>query len=282
MSITTVLFPIIAALVAPEGSYFESNNVWAAVNSSQQYFIENIYSKRSELNNFGEDELRTWVSSDDKYLNKIVVEEGLNIQFEPFTLSEFGSLSILDVSVEWQNEGISTSVNCEDVEYEAAQLKDGFEVFKSDAYSNPLIKLDTQSGDVVYMIIADSKPDDTAFGLFEKIVALKNLFSDSKKIDFDSIVFPCVDLNKQFALDWILGMTNSSGYFVNQALQQTKFKMDEKGAHVQSAVMLSFDKSMKTPSVLTIDQPFYVWIERPGCTLPIFTGYIDSSDWQKK
>ena len=31
----------------------------------------------------------------------------------------------------------------------------------------------------------------------------------------------------------------------------------------------------------TIDKPFYLWIERPGMSIPLFTAYIDPIDWKK-
>ncbi len=52
---------------------------------------------------------------------------------------------------------------------------------------------------------------------------------------------------------------------VLQALQETRFSMNEKGARAQSAVVVEIaPRSMPTKSQLVIDGAFYLWIERPG------------------
>jgi len=280
MSFTTVLFPIVAALIAPEGKFFEKNALWSAVNTQQEWFLKNIYTEptKKELFLFNDKELRCWVSQSHKELNKIAKENGFTIQLLPFSKSEFGSLSILDVAVQWKTEGKETSINIEDKAYKAAKLEKEFQVFESSDYEHSIVQIKTKTNDVVNITIADEKLE--SFKLLEKVNNLKKFINQENLTKYASVIFPFVKLDQQVDISWLLGM-KEKGYSISQALQQTKFNMDHKGARVESAVAIAFEKCIRFEKKCVIDKPFYVWIERPGCSMPIFSGYIDMENWVK-
>jgi hypothetical protein len=284
-SLTVVMFPIIAALLAPEGDFIPDDAQWDAINSQQTFFLKNFFSQKEELRNFSSKEIKAWASSDYNVLNKIARENGFDIQLNEFGPDEFGSLAIFDVLIEWLKKGSLTSIRYNDQVYQAAALtKDIYKIYgiNNGIYPHPIVEIQTKSKDRVFMTIAASNDNLNAFNLVETINNLREIMRhvDSNGIcrlfNYDSVVFPCVDLNQQVDISWLKGM-RSNELYVNQALQQTKFKMDEKGARVQSSVMTSMARCM--PLVLTINKPFYIWIERENCTIPVFMGYIDSSDW---
>lgn len=300
MSFTTVMFPIIAALIAPEGEFLERNTQWNAVNEQQKYFLENVFIKKNELSKFSNKELRSWASQDHNELNRIAKENGFDIQLQKFDKDGFGSLSILDIIVKWFEAGTKTTLTYNSTQYKAAKLSNGFDVIKTNAHSHPIVSVKTQSNDRVYMTIADESLH--GLDLLKKIQSIKNKFLIKKMRVatkyYDNLIFPVVDINQQVSIDWLLKMKEQSGFYVSQALQQTKFKMDEVGAHVQSAVMLGFEECLSKPKEnFVIDKPFYIWIERSSSlipnlgiawisdwkigSIPVFVGYIDSADWQK-
>lgn len=286
MSFTATLFPIIAALSAPEGTYFKTNNQWMCVNDKQTHFIENFFSKKSELSQLDEKELRSWVSTDHTELNTIARNNGFNIAFEPFRDTEFGALSILDVAVQWVEKGTIENISHNNIAYKAAQLKNNFSVFETKQYPYPVAAIKTQSNDVVYMTLADKPLQE--FALLQKINDIKEYIASAQPTPYDYVRFPQVSLDQQVDISWLLDMQcpNKNGglnWKISQAMQQTKFKMDGKGAHVESAVAITFQRMIACVTLpvkrLVIDQPFYVWIERPGCSIPVFAGYIDTTDW---
>lgn len=292
MSFTTVLFPIIAALLAPEGKFMEKNTAWNPVNAHQQIFLKAYYSEtaKKQLAEFSDTELRSWASQDYEILNKIAKENGFDIQLKPFLPNSFGSLSILDILIKWRTKGIKTSINYNNNTYEAVKLNKNFEVFKLWAYDHPIAKIKTQGRDTVYITVADQALSD--FDLVNKVTKLSNDINMPlepgmitypefcMQENYDSIIFPAVNLNQTVDISWLLNMYCPE-VFIAQALQQTKFKMDEEGARVQSAVMMEFAKCCmpQTEKILCIDKPFYIWIEREDCTIPVFAGYIDSANW---
>lgn len=288
-SFTLVMFPIIAALLAPEGKFMDVDSQWNSKNPRQAYFLRNFFSKKAELKNFSNEEIRSWASIDYNELNQIAKENGFNIQLQPFGPLEFGSLAIFDVIIKWLKNGISSTLDFDNEVYKAVRIENlhVFNVYKlnDEIYRNPVVEIKTQNNDRVYMTIADEKFN--GFSLLRKINELsdaigysKNHHDICKSVHYDSVIFPFVELNQQVDISWIKDMY-SNGCTISQALQQTKFKMDENGARVQSAVMVSMLKSIAIPKELKIDKPFYIWIERENCSIPIFAGYIDSSDWVK-
>jgi len=289
MSFTTTIFPIIAALLAPEGKFLEKNTLWNPINAEQKYLLENLYTTevKQKLSLFSDEELKFWASKDHNELNKIAKDHGFNIQLEPFTPDGFGSLSILDVTLKWKEKGKNTILRSENVQYKAAELKSGFEVFKM-GYKHPVVKINTKNDDIVYMTIADESINAYSV-LLEKIKLLQNEIEKNKSeifaafnFNYDKLVFPCVDLDHKVDITWLTGLyEKKKDYFISQALQQTKFKMDAEGARVKSAVLIGFERTcIKEEKIIRIDKPFFIWIERKDAKLPIFAGYIDQADWQ--
>lgn len=292
MIYSQVIWPIVAALWGAFG-YIEAPSIRnvRAVNDQQAVFLERYMQDKEVLKAFSPDELRTWVSKDADELNGILKQEGFGIQLNPFRPTEFGVVSILDVMMKWLHEGQRSSIirtqgaSEGGARYEAFELKDGFYVGQLEGYAHPIITIKTKNEDgalgkdSVHLTVADE-----ALGgdkLWEKILKLRML--ERKEIEeYTHVVIPMIDYDQSFKLDWLLGL-NVGGWFISQALQQTKFKMNDKGARVKSAVAIAMMRSaMPMPSnKLIIDKPFYLWIEREGVPYPIFTGYLDEQFWKE-
>jgi hypothetical protein len=278
MILSTVIWPIVAALWgAFDFVHVDSLQQVHAVNQTQKTFIERYVKDRSMLDMFNKDELRTWVSDNADYLNNILKQEGFSIQLEQFSAQTFGVVSILDILVHWLHEGQKTTIIKNNATYDAFELKKGINFYQLDDYAHPVIAIQTKNEDTVWVTVADQKL--TEFELFDKVVSLRNM-QKKQVYTFGSAVIPMIHYDQQFQLNWLLNL-DIKGWFISQALQQTKFKMNEKGAHVKSAVAIAVTRSMPIPlQQLIIDKPFYVWIERKGLPYPIFTGYMDELSWQ--
>jgi serine protease inhibitor len=97
-----------------------------------------------------------------------------------------------------------------------------------------------------------------------------------------------IDLNETVDIGWLKEMLTvdeiGDSWKISQALQQTKFKMNETGAHVKSAVAIGVMRCVsfgRPPELhLVIDKPFLLWIAREGTSLPIFAAYLDEDVWK--
>lgn len=288
MSFTTVLLPILAALSGAEQFIGLSTN-WLANNPFQQKFLTYLPNKQEHLSQLSPEELKTIASFDYKVINKFLSDHKFDIQLEPFSgPNAFGVASILDVLIEWTQEGIPTTITYDGEEFPAVSMtKDSFEVLQADSHEEPILKLTAKNGDIIYMTIAEKNLQN--FELVEYVQALSTMPKKNTTKQYAEALFPMVSLNHETDISWLIGLSSARlidnvVFSITQALQQTKFNMNEKGARVQSAVALALEKSClpsKPLKTLLIDKPFYLWIERPSMNIPLFAGYIDPVDWKK-
>lgn len=105
--------------------------------------------------------------------------------------------------------------------------------------------------------------------------------------EYGGVTFPMVSYDQQVDISWLRNL-NTTGddelpAIIAQALQQTRFRMNDIGARVESAVALGMTRSMRIEDPkpeLIINEPFLCWIRRPNCRLPLFVGYFDTDSWK--
>lgn len=292
MSHTTVFAPIVGAIVGSE-DILGPDRRWVPTNAEQLQFKTEIMKMRDELPRFSKEELRHWANKNHEVLNAISRKEGFSIQLKPFGPDEFGVISILDVLVEWLIKGSAgTKILRGGKEYAAVsmdrtgtvggQYHELFEVYVSENHTEPVVMLATKSGDRVFMTVAYTPAE--GFVLSGRIDNIRKGLQ--KTSGYEALRFPMVDLNQQVDISWLIYMntTDAQGrpWFISQALQQTKFKMNEVGARVKSEVAIGLMRyaAPRAPRTLIIDRPFYLWMERDGVTIPIMYSYIDEQDWK--
>lgn len=152
--------------------------------------------------------------------------------------------------------------------------------------SNDAMYMSTKVNVVMYMTIIDSVPDNIdGLGLIMKAEELsKNKqFTD---YNFGGLRFPMVNINQGVDIGWLKGMAtvgkDNLPYYISQALQQNKLRINEIGARAQSATAISVRlmSAVPPPPDYTIDRPFLVWFERRGLSKPIFAAYVTEEDWR--
>ncbi len=258
---------------------------WNSISEIQKYFLSELYNPHSvEVGKFSSEELRSWASEVADELNKILSDEGFDIRLDELQENEIGVVAILDILLDWLKEGIKLKLYSDDIAYPGVRINssmvEGYSTFLSGVncknYDQRIAMLRTQKNDVVYMAIADKELGD--FKLFKHIMNIRqNIAPDVRPV---FVHFPMIDLDHQPDVNWLVGMPHTGGGQITQAMQQTKFKMNEKGAHLKSAVAIVAKRGMSPAEHgIVIDKPFYLWIERPGIELPIMCAYMDRDVW---
>lgn len=286
MTQTITLWPIIKALL--QAALFLSpgtstppenwNKQWQPANETQQLFVHNYLAQYTDISKFKPDELKAWASKNYQELNDILAKEHFAIRLEPFPTNGFGMVAILDVMMEWLAPGTSKKITTKDNKtYAGVEIERGFTIFTSSHHAHPIACIQTKSGDTVWFTIADKTRSN--FDLLQYIHTIANNIQEDNQ--YQSVMFPKIDLDQQPDITWLLRMSYA-GYFIAQAKQQTKLKMNEFGAHVKSAVAIAMMRSMPPTNkkVLMIDQPFFCWITKPTISIPIFAGYLDTDVWK--
>jgi hypothetical protein len=278
MSETVVGAPIVGALVAAE-RFVGSGREWVATNPDQAAFVRVFLATRADLELLSAQELRSWASRDAAELNAILEREGFAIRIPALGPHEFGVLSILDVLVEFVREGERASVTCDGTTYPAVRLQaTGIVMAAGVDHDEPVVLLATTSGDRICLTVADRRRAG-----FDLLARIEELRSGLGAIDAPSgsVVFPMVDLSQEVELAWLVGMHTDGDdpYAVSYGAQQTKFRMDTRGARVESAAVAAVRVMAAIPRDLVIDRPFFCWIERGGVRAPILAAYVDQEHW---
>ena len=276
---TLTIFPILGCFKAAE-DWLNGEQDWTPTTDLQEHFIENFIEHLNKVDALG-DNLERKASSDVKEINGWLKEHGFDIQLSPGMGGDFYVASILDVLVEWLNKGDKTTIQNGNGSFEGVKLKKGVVAYQNkEIHGYPVVKILTKSGDKLCMSICEHL-DDNEFSIYWKIKDLQRI---QKPYNCDGVIFPMVDYNRDIDISWLKGLkTNPEGNWkVAEALQQTKFRMNEEGARAESAVAMTFRKRVAAEPApwVVIDKPFILWIERNGIAMPLFSGTFAEDVWK--
>src|SRR3989338_7681952 len=190
MSITAVFYPIIAALVKAE-VFLRPSLAWSPVNPLQAVFLEQHFVPgRDDLSKFSAAELKSIASESYQVINRWLADNKFSIQLQPFLPTEFGTASILDIRVEWNEVGDVITISTPDREqFPGVHIKkDNVRFFRLAGHNNPVACLTTKSNDVLYLSMLDQAPEQLL------LMALGKELTDSDNLrhsgEFGGIQFP--------------------------------------------------------------------------------------------
>lgn len=304
-SITATFVPILSCLDKAE-EFLGREGTWLATTSTQNRFNSEYLPARAELEPFLngslEDQplkIESIASEKASEINEFLRKHKFDISlddFPPPPPRRFGAASVMDVLVHWLVPGEDTKLKAQDNNvYSAVNMKESelVSLFKSEMVTGPVVKLQTKSCDYsVGIVVPDRAPVD-GFALLDFVQNVRAPYSSVEMLlqsypkiayEYEGVIFPKVDLDQKVDISWLKGMiyNQTPGWEIEEALQQTKFKMNEMGAHAKSAVVVRFVAlGMHMPKEpYVIDRPFITWIEKEGLSVPLFAGYINYSDWK--
>ena len=282
---TLVVYPISSA-VREAALFLKKIKSITATNDTQRKFLDEIYPEcKEDISRI--EEIESIADIDCKKINEWLRKRGFSIELHPFGSSGFGVASVLDLLGKWAIKGKKWAVETEDGEYfpGVKMNNNGVKFYHVEENPNLIVEMETKENDRVYLMMVDEVPSGLALLDFvEDIHKKKKTISP----EYDGVIFPKIDLNEETALDWIIGLQFESSeeaqptYSIEQALQQTKLKMNEIGFRVKSAVALS-TRAMAPPTrtePYVINKPFLMWITRPELPKPLFIGYLNKDVWK--
>lgn len=284
---TVVSYPIVAALVAAEQE-IGPNRIWQGTNDKSNRFLKDVFTPtRGEVRSIPE--IQSVASRSYEEINSFLRSRGFGIQLDPFQSPDFGVASVLELLLEWETKGEKTTLrNAENQSFPAVQMSSRVVTFRQIGLNeHPAVLIPTKSGDEVYLVMEGGLLDQFAGNLRE--IGLHILQSAGEQREhherFVGVMFPMVDLDVRADISWLLG-TKTLGddnfpAIISQALQQTKFAMDDLGALVKSAVAIAVTRSISDPPIHRINQPFFVVVKRPALKEPFFVGYITEEFWKQ-
>jgi len=282
---TLVVYPISAAVEKAE-EFLEKVESITTSNDIQKKFVDQIHAYcKGDVHSIKE--IESIADTNHKNINKWLADRGFQIQLSDFGPGGFGVASMLDLLGEWAIKGKKWSVKTDEGEYYPGIKMTNFgkKFYRVKENPNFIIEIETKDNDHVYLMMVDEVP--TGLGLLDFVEEIHKE-KQTTPFDYDSFIFPKIDLDEQFTLDWLLGLRFETPngkepfYVISQALQQTKLKMNEEGFRVKSAVALGILAGAapvkKEPYV--INKPFLMWITRDGLAKPLFIAYLSKDVWK--
>ena len=249
----------------------------------ERFLAEFFAAARAEVDRIPE--IESLASRDATELNDFMARRGFPSFFSPFAGQRFGIASVLDLLVEWAREGYATEIGREDGRrFPAVRIaSEAVRFLRADGHGNPVARLATKSGAIVYMTMLDDPPAGLA--LLERAHELSR--AGGEVYDFDGLVFPMVHLDQAVGLGWLLKLATDDEegmpWEIEAALQLNRLRMNEIGARAESAVMLqpaAVGVGWEPKPEHVIDRPFLVWFERDGLSRPLFAAYVAEEEWR--
>lgn len=273
---TICMVPLVGCLKVAEQELGPDRS-WKTVNDMQSRFLGwFLETSREGITNLPE--LESIASYHPDAVNGFLRAHRFNIQLPEYGRPDIGMASVLKVLIEWQTRGIITTVR--DGQYPAAHVRGDMTFYRSPWAPEPIVALPTKSGDVVCMMACKNPPTG-----FDLLVLLSHLKGARHAVnDYKEVVFPMITYDSEVDISWIQGLhtVGNDGQLakISRAFQQTKFRMNDVGAKIETAAAMVATRSAG-PTKLVIDQPFLLWIYRPNVlTQPYFVGYFTEEVWQ--
>lgn len=281
-SVTTAYYPPVSAL--NEADKMVGGGEWRAVNDGQKGFLPLYKEAKGDLPLIPE--MQSIASKSIEAVNEFLRKHGFSIQLRPLPGDDnFATASVADIGVKWPHEGekciLLSAVDGK--KYPAVRLAvtDGIMFYKVEGFASPVVRIETQEGDIVYMTIP-REPIQDRRGLEGIIARYYGAEPVAMTKGFEGLLFPMVELDLETDLSWLVGLnkTGADGRpaIIREALQQDKLSMDEKGARIQMAAAVSGSRG--GPVYFAIDKPFVVWFERLGLSFTLFGAYVDHESWK--
>ena len=276
---------IVKALVEAEKFIRKGELTWNPGNVHQQELMSRFAAIRNALPLVPT--LEGWARETAEELNQILAEHSFDIRLNPWPDdgNTFGVVAINDFTVLWRVVGQTVedwgsrrliTINGKPafrLKYDA-----GVEFLESDHLDEPVVKIPTETGDVVYITKYSRSPD--GFRLLESIEQLRGNLTPARRAHYEGVNIPMVKLGLHINIDWLVDLWTQAGvdtWRIAQALQEVKFAMNQFGARVKETTAVAVMRGM--PNYYEVDGPFLIWIERAGVPVPLFMAHVTEDNW---
>jgi len=265
-----------------EESFLGQNREWKTENEGQQRIFA-WYSRFKDLLPKVRG-LKAKASRKYDELNDFLTAEGFEPMFDPF--EGIGVASILDKLINWAG---GTATLCEiygrdQKTYPGFELPpDGVNIYQ--VSQGFLAELKTKSDDTLWLLLPKS---GSTLSDLDMVQMAFDVMTENRRIAHmrEGVQIPKLDFYVKPDLGFLLNAstTDLDGvlWYISQAFQMFKMRMNEKGARVKVATGIVMKSLSMGPSKLVFDQPFYGWWTQKGLEeLPMAVFYADYDSWKE-
>ncbi|MDO8584361.1 MAG: serpin family protein [bacterium] len=290
----TVTLPPLLFALGEASQMLKQEDPWVTTNVKQETFLRtcveglipsDLISLLPEI-----ESMASWNAGE---INAWLRARGFSIELSPFDADTFGIAAVFKLLLEWFEVGTSDLVIAPDGQtYPGFKLEtDTFvQIGRSSLAPHPIVLISAKNGDQVFLTktVPGFLREDEDFVLVDRAREILGALDLDEKPPFTSVIIPKVDLNQSVDIGWLQGMnamTQMRGVTERatliEAKQQTKLRMNEHGAKVESAAAMGVCLECYSPEEnLVINEPFLMVVTRTGIRLPLFVGIIGEEDWK--
>ena len=251
--------------------------------AAQKWFFLWLYDNRKTIRKL--QHLEALASRSHLELNAFSVSKGFKGTLEKF--DGIGVVSVLDMKIKWAETAQLATINRSGTKHDAFKVKGEHATFyKVRGYKEPLVRLHTQTGDSLWVMMADAPTSDLSLAMTAVKFLQMSEESGSKWSGYD-VVLPMLDMDLKPDLSWLIGAeTNSEkdGYHqISQANQQLRVRMDENGAKGEAKAEIAMTEAvMMPPSKLVFDKPHIGFFTQKGHDeVPMACYFADTDAWRR-
>lgn len=248
---------------------------WLATNKEQYAFMHKLYFPDEAQ---GIEGLRSLSARDAESLNSELASAGFDLRCPSFGTNGIGLLGILVLKLLWQK--LETSVKPILAEngrwYRGAQLEHGenwVSAYISKGHPSPICSWQADDNLWTFYITEAYEP----LGGMLLLSYIISLLRDASQ-ECGGVRFPIASLVDHPDISWLRGMVHDNLH-VDEALQENRLLLDEKGVEIKSATVLLVVSAScaagPTLPIYKIKRPYFFWATRVGCSVPVFAAYVD-------
>lgn len=275
------LVTIMHALSALEHEFLGKDRVWRTKSVPQAVIFAWYKQHKHELQKLTR--IVSKASTDWQVLNKFLTDHRFDEMFNG-PLDGIGAVSIIDMLVNWLVKASIVQIAGQNGQtYKGFEiLGGGADVYHADGYQEPLVRVLTKTGDVVWLMTADEPKSgleliEMAFGIVQaKLHPHEN---------YEGARIPNIDFDVKPDIEFLCGANtydaNGGWWYISQAFQQFKLRMNKEGARVKVATGLAMRKAVSfDPVPYIFNKPFVGFFIQDGSSLPIGIFYADYDSWK--
>jgi hypothetical protein len=269
--------PIVVAAALKKAEQVTGAKKWTTANQKQQTFLSSMY---PEMTNqiVGMPEIKTTAGSPAD-VNTFLRSQGFSIRLDEKL--DFGTAGVMSLKMKWLEKGTVTTVEVQGNHFPAFKLLT-VTFYHVPVRNGLVLGLRTTTTDIVYL--APVFEDEYALPTHQLVQRLSREKKQYQGSYWQGAIIPMVDLIDNPDLSWMVGLSatdrNGGPVVINQALQETKFKMDELGASAESGAAAGGTRAdPKEHETFVIDRPFVAWIERPQVGI-VFAARCSYNCWR--
>lgn len=294
---TFTVHPIYGCLKASD-DILNKKTEWKDVSEIQKRFLAlSLDRGLNDLTNFSPEEMCYRASRECLEINKFLADNGFpDLKLEPSDdPTGIYMAAILKVYLQWIEKGTEITIERNNASYPGIRLKlKSNRYYKWGDHVEAIAQISTRRpGEKVFLTMYDPGNKDE-IEVAEWILRItRDIQQSSSKVTpthFSRVDFPMIDYDEHIDISWICGLLEGNPeqgkypYFIAQALQQTRFAMNEIGAKVESAAAMAVFRCVSLHTdhpPLIVDRPFLIWVTRNGMQMPYFIGYFAEEHWKK-